>query len=153
MLTELCAELRNYFVRDEKNDIIRGQFIISGNTIGSISTIQKGQYFRIVGSVFNDGVWQWDADGIEGLVDETFDGAVWLMSVPPAVIDLSNEIDGWVAANKDVTNSPYQSESFGGYTYSLKSGGGSSSGGSNGATWQNIFSDRLKPYRRLVILP
>jgi hypothetical protein len=153
MLTELCAEIRNYFVRDVDSDIIRGQFTISGNVITPLSSALDGQYIRIVGSVFNDGVWKYSPDGIEGLVDEEFDGAVWLMSVPPAVIDLSNEIDVWIAANKDVTNSPYQSESFGGYTYSLKSGGGSSSGGSNGATWQNIFSDRLKPYRRLVILP
>lgn len=148
MLTELCAEIRNYFVRDD-DDILRGQFTISGGIISPLS-LKEGQYFRIVGSVFNDGVWKYYSAGVEGLVDEEFDGAVWAMSVPRAVVELSGEIDGWIAANKDIMNSPYQSESFGGYTYSLKSGG--SSGGANGATWQNVFADRLNPYRKLVAL-
>lgn len=150
MLTELCAEIRNYFVFSE-DDIIRGQFAISGNIISPLS-LKDGQYFRIVGSAFNDGVWKYHDYGVEGLADEEFDGAVWAMYVPKTVIELSEEIDSWVAENASIINSPYQSESFGGYTYSLKSGGGTAAGGTNGASWQAVFADRLKPYRRQVTL-
>ena len=152
MLTELCAEIRNYFVRDVESDIIRGQFTISGNVITPLSSALDGQYIRIVGSAFNDGVWQYSSEGIEGLVDEEFDGAVWLMAVPPAVVALSEEIDGWIANYGTVMNSPYQSESFGGYTYSKASGSSANANGAAGGTWQAVFADRLKPYRRLVTI-
>ena len=151
MLTELCAEIRNYFLRDYRKDIHAGTFTISGGNIEALSFLQEGQYFRIVGSVFNDGVWQC---GSGGLVDETFSGSVWAMAVPPAVIALSEEIDAWVADNKDVIDSPYQSESFGGYSYSKGYGSGSSGAVNKNASygWQTHFASKLSPYRRISVL-
>ena len=56
ILTEICAELRNYF--EVPNGRHFGKFEISGGSIAPLDFLQDGQYFRIVGSVFNDGVYQ-----------------------------------------------------------------------------------------------
>lgn len=145
MLTQLCAELKNYFLPHKEDDIHAGEFTITGGSI-ELPFLLEGQYYRIVGSVFNDGVHKYDEN--EQLTDETFDGAVWAMSVPPAVVDLAAEIKDWQTANAAVINGPYQSESFGGYAYSLPSGG--TSGGAYG--WQQQFANQLSPYRRLSVL-
>lgn len=135
-LTNLCAELRNYFETKKRF----GTFTISGGSISPSDFLQDGQYFRIVGSVFNDGVYRYPA---HDLVDETFNGAVWAMAVPPAVIDLATEIEEY---NKsDVGKpSPYISENFGGYGYTKATG-------SNGKvlTWKSVFADALNRYRKL----
>lgn len=146
MLTELCKELNNWF---DQNRII-GEFKIEdGELTGVSDMLQDGQYFRIVGSVFNDGVYQYPAVNLE---DEEFDGAVWAMAVPPSVIALSEEIQDWQNKYGGVDSqamSPYQSESFGGYSYN-KGGTSSNNGsGSSAATWQNMFASKLNKYRRI----
>lgn len=145
MLTELCAELKNYFLRNQSEDIHNGLFTISGGSI-DLPFLLDGQYFRIVGSVLNDGVYQYPASG---LADEVFTGAVWAMAVPPAVIALDAEIDGWNKANADALASPYQSESFGGYSYT-KASGNSESGGAY--SWKDQFASSLSKWRRLSVL-
>ena len=146
MLTQICAELKNYF--SSNGDRIIGDFeIISGNIVPSIS-IQDGQYYRIVGSVFNDGVHKF-GDITDNLVDEpTFHGAVWLMRVPEDVINLATEIAEWQSKNADIISSPYMSESFGGYSYS-KAVGNSNSGGTSNYSWKDAFASRLNPYRKI----
>lgn len=153
MLTELCAYLKNYFLVDylhPEERIHYGTFTIEqGQFSESPSFLSEGQYFRIVGSLFNDGVYQYGSDS---LVDETFTGAIWAMSVPPEVVTLSEDIDAWIAKNASSLSSPYQSESFGGYSYSKSSGGGSSGNPSAAYSWQDQFATRLAPYRRLSVL-
>ncbi len=146
MLTELCAELKNYFLRDRDADIHYGEYTISGGSI-DLPFLLDGQYFRIVGSVLNDGVYQYP---VTDLADEEFTGAVWAMAVPPAVIALSADIDAWNEKNADALSSPYTSESFGGYSYTKASG--ASAGGSGGYTWRDQFASRLAKWRRLSVL-
>lgn len=143
MLNQICEELRNYFLKNRMSDIHLGTFTIEGGEIAPLDFLQNGQYFRIVGSVFNDGVHQYPVDG---LTDETFNGAVWAMSVPPAVIALADEIKSYNESDSGKA-SPYTSESFGGYSYSKASD-------SNGVPvqWQAVFRKRLEPYRRINIL-
>ncbi len=151
-MTELCGELRNYFIIDPGQDIFPGTYEISnGSIITPTPFLTENDYFRIVGSRKNDGVYQYSPMDLSTLVDETFDGNIWVMSVPAGVVTLLDDITAWETATADVRNSPYQSESFGGYTYSLKSFGGSS-GSAGGLTWQGAFADRLKPYRKQVVL-
>lgn len=145
-LFELCQEIKNFFVQPDK-DIHTGTFTISGGQISDVDFLLDGQYFRIVGSVLNDGVYKHPASSLES---EEFTGAVWAMRVPPAIIALAAEIDAWVEANTAALSSPYQSESFGGYSYTLKSGGASS--GTSGVTWQSQFANRLNKWRRLSVL-
>lgn len=138
MLTEICAELRNYF--EVPNGRHFGTFEISGGSIAPLDFLQVGQYFRIIGSVFNDGVHQF---GAEALTDETFEGAVWAMAVPPDVIALSEEIAAYCDSD-GAKATPYTSESFGGYSYTKATG-------ENGAplSWQEVFRSRLHKWRKL----
>lgn len=146
MLTELCAELKNYFLRDQAADIHYGEYTISGGGI-VLPFLLDGQYFRIVGSVLNDGVYQYPA---VGLSDETFTGAVWAMAVPPAVVALAADIEEWNEKNADIIASPFMSESFGGYSYTKGSVYGES--GSSAMTWKKQFASRLSKWRRLSVL-
>lgn len=154
MLTELCAELKNYFIPDYHNAdkyIHLGTFTIEDGALQGIQFLKDGQYYRIVGSVFGDGVHKY-GDAEDQLADETFDGAVWEMRVPPDVLKLAKDIEDWTAANADALASPYQSESYVAYSRTLKTGasGGSADGGAFG--WQQQFANRLKPYRRQRVL-
>lgn len=138
MLTELLAEIRNYF--EVPNGRHFGTFTISGGSIAPLDFLQDGQYFRIIGSVFNDGVHKY---GESNLINETFDGAVWALAVPPAVIALSDEIKAYNESDAGKA-SPYISENFGGYGYTKATG-------SNGkvVTWKSVFADELNRYRKL----
>lgn len=135
-LAELCAEVRNYFETDKRF----GEFTISGGTFAPSDFIKDGQYFRIVGSTFNDGVYRYPATG---LTDEIFTGAVWAMSLPPDFIALSTEIEEYNKSDAGKA-SPYISENFGGYGYTKATG-------SNGKvlTWKSVFADDLNRYRKL----
>jgi len=145
MLSELCAELKNYFLRDKSEDIHSGEYTISDGAI-DLPFLANGQYFRIVGSVFNDGVYSYPTDE---LVDEDFTGAVWAMAIPPEVIALSAEIDAWNEENAAILANPYTSESFGGYSYTKSSG--ASSNGSGTFSWKDQFASRLSKWRRLFL--
>lgn len=156
MLTELCSRIRNYFLADYSNPdkyIFHGTYTVAGGQMQALPFLQEGQYYRIIGSVFNDGVWQYSPGGESpAMTDETFTGTIWAMCVPPAFLALADEIKNWTVANADALNSPYQSESFGGYSYSKASGGGAGGSGSAGWSWEDQFAARLAPYRRLSVL-
>lgn len=148
MLTELCAELRNWFVKCPLKDVHKGSFTVSGGHIQELPFLQQDQYFRIVGSVFNDGVWQYgDTEAV--MHDEVFDGEIWAMSVPMDFIALNDEISNWIAENAQVLNSPYASESFGGYSYSLRTSAAAGDGGGNDFSWKTQFASKLARWRKL----
>lgn len=147
-LYELCAECRNWHLRS----VVRGRFTVSDGVLGEVVGAQAGQYIRIVGSVFNDGVYQYPA---VGLTDETFDGAVWLLGIPEDFVALLNDINAWETANKDaiatataevLAAGPYTSESFAGYTYQKKT-----SIGDVATSWRDPrlgFAARLNKWRK-----
>ena len=140
MLTEICAEIRNYFEVPDGRHF--GKFEISGGSIAPLDFLQDGQFFRIVGSAFNDGVHRYPASD---LTDEVFEGAVWAMAVPPSVIALSAEIKAYTESDAGKP-SQYTSESFGGYSYTKATG-------TNGVpiSWKSVFSAKLNPYRRIRV--
>lgn len=142
MLEQILDYIHNYFERD----IVDGSFTIFDGSV-VLDFLQDGQYFRIHGSVFNDGVHRYPAND---LTDETFTGQVWAMAVPPAVVALADEITAWVDKYGDAMNSPYQSESFGGYSYSKGSGQNSSNDSSNPADWRVVFGSRLNHWRKIA---
>lgn len=148
-LTEVCANVKNYFLHD--NAITQGSFTITKGAV-PLTSLLEGQYFRIVGSILNDGVWQNTSADLANLRNETFDGEIWSMSVPRDFEQLCEDIAAWRTKNEalDSANmSPFTSESFGGYSYSKGSSG--SSGGGTGTTWQNQFRSRLNTYRRVSV--
>lgn len=135
MLEELLGELHNWFVADW----VMGDFAIADGAIKLPVQPQDGQYFRIKGSVFNDGLHQWPT---EDLTDEEFNGLVALLAVPKAVQDLAKEIEEWVAKNPV---GPYTSESFGGYSYSKATNPQTG----QAATWQDVFRQRMAQWKKL----
>lgn len=135
MLNELCDATRNYF----EKSIYRGSVSISNGIITPSDFLQDGQYFRIVGSLFNDGVHQYPNGA---LTDEVFDGEVWAMRVPPAFIALAEKIKTY-ADSEMAKPSPYTSESFGGYSYT-KAGGDP-----NANSWQSVFRKELNRCRKV----
>jgi hypothetical protein len=146
MLNELCQEVKNYF--DKAMPKFFGEITIEGKHITNADVLEKikpGQYFRIVGSIFNDGVYCFN-EQLE-LEDETFDGAIWLMAIPKDFLALAKEIEDWEAEYGSKLNSPFTSESFGGYSYSKASG----KNGGGAVTWQDAFASRLNLYRRIRI--
>ena len=111
-LDDYCAEIKNYFIVNYDKDIYVDTFTISGSKI-TLDFLDTNQYFRIVGSKFNDGVYKYD--NRLTLIDETFDGAIWAMSVPPSFISLITEVNEYMTNNPNATS--LQSETFGGYSY------------------------------------
>ena len=139
MLEQVLMNIRNWFTVD--GGIHSGTFTIKDGGI-TLPFLADGQYFRICGSVFNDGLHQYPATD---LVDEEFSGAIWALAIPPAVVDLANEIGAWQEKNGEASVSPYQSESFGGYSYSKATD--SASGGA--VTWQSAFKRQLSAWRKI----
>ena len=134
MIDAICASLRNYFVVE----IVDGEYTVTDGGI-TLPFLAAGQFFRVVGSVFCDGVYRC---GDKLPADETFDGAIWAMAIPPALEAIAAEIEEWKAKNADVLASPYQSESFGGYSYSKGTG-------SDSVSWQGAFASRLNRWRKI----
>lgn len=149
MLDEVCAYLHNYFDRDLPKYF--GEIVIaSGELVGFSDKLQVGQYFRIAGSVFNDGVYKFPATG---LTNETFyNGAVWAMAVPKDLLDIVKDIEAWQAEygkTDSAAMSPFNSESFGGYSYSKSGGAADSLGMSNPSAWQSVFASRLARWKKI----
>lgn len=154
MLTELCQYLKNWFELDQisgKVTITDGNITVVSDSLlfsGSAPTIKIGQYIHIEGSIFNNGVFQYGSDM---LTDETFDGTVWLMGIPQAVIDLDAEITAWRDKYESISSpamSPFNSESFKGYSYS-KGTVSNGTGAESALGWQNVFGPRLAPWRKI----
>lgn len=136
MLETVLQNLNNWFLVPD--GVHAGEFTVQGGQL-TLSFLQTGQYFRVVGSVFNDGLHQYP---VADLTDETFTGSVWALAVPKAVIELAEEIDAWQTKNGDP--GPFTSESFGGYSYSKAT---NASGMAVG--WQDVFKSRLNDWRRI----
>ena len=155
MLQEVLEHIHNYFIHKPNP----GTYRIEGGVITPLPQFLEGQRIWITGSVLNDGVYTWHADEIRddddknaaGLQDETFAGTICALAVPPAVIALSEEISQWVDDNSDVLNSPLASESFNGYSYTLKTGGSTGGDSAGQIGWQSIFGKRLNRWRKLCL--
>lgn len=140
MLEQILMHLNNWFL--VHGGIHEGTYTIEDGSI-ALPFLQNGQYFRICGSVFNDGLHQYNPD--LKLADETFDGSVWALAIPQAVIDLAAEIESWETKNGEAASGIYQSESFGGYSYTKATD--AQTGGA--VTWQSAFRPRMNHWRKI----
>lgn len=132
MLEQVLRHLNNWFLVE----IHEGTFTVENGSI-TLPFLQTNQYFRVCGSVFNDGLHQYPA---VDLTDETFTGSVWALVVPKAVVALAEDIAAWEEKNGEAVLSPYTSESFGGYSYAKAS---------TVMGWQDAFRNRLNDWRKL----
>ena len=139
MLDKLLREL-GWYRRPNKyvNQIKVEKFTIEGGNITPSDFLKENDYYRIIGSRFNDGVYQYPNSD---LTDEVFDGAVWVMRIPPDVITLAQNIEEYSKSDAGKP-SAYVSESFGGYSYTKATN-------SNGTpqSWRQVFEDELSGWR------
>ena len=147
MLETICRYLNNYFDAERVFDTFT---ISSGGISGASSDLSQklvdGRFFRIAGSVFNDGVYRYPTTGL--LKDETFEGAVWLLAIPDEFLKLVDDIKAWQGKYGSAVQSPFSSETVTGvYSYTKSASSGSSGGG---VTWKDAFADRLRIWRRIV---
>ena len=165
MLQQVLEYIHNYFIRTAKVDTFEIK-----NGMVSLPFLQDGQRFWINNSILNNGVYTYhtlkieNADGsvtyqadtimndddteAAGLQDETFTGTICALAVPPSVIALSAEINGWVENYGANAQTPYQSENVIGVYGYTKATGGSGAGGA--VTWQDVYGSRLNRWRRVA---
>ena len=154
MISEVCHEVKNWFCAKR----IFGKFKVEGGVLRFLDNpekdiaLQDKQYYRIVNSTFNDGVWKYEKNKPNNeLMDEIFSGAIWFMAVPRDFLNLVEKIAAWDAkyGNLDsAAQSPFSSESFGGYSYS-KASGGNGSGSGSAITWKDNFKSELNKWRKI----
>ena len=135
MLEQVLAYLHDDFARQT---LPEQEWTITYGTM-DVPGALPGQYVRIIGSVLNDGVYQYP---LTGLTDETFTGTVRLLAIPKTVLALVDEIQTWTVKNLPTA---YTSESFGGYSRTVATGASGVPAG-----WQDVFKMRLAPYRKMV---
>jgi len=139
MLEEILSRLNNWFEMDYRHgtfSIQRGQLVLPD--------MQPGQYFRIRGSVFNDGLHQYPAND---LTDETFTGCVSALAVPKALVSLAREVEEWKEKYGEASESPFASESyFGEYSYTKSARSNGSVGVSD---WADAFRGRMAQWRKI----
>lgn len=144
LLEDVLDHIHNWFVRDE----ITGKIEISDNALPDMVSkdMLDGQWYRVRGSYLNDGLHRHIAYDLR---DETFTGTIALLAIPRALINTVFDIQNWQEKNGEASDGPYASESFGGYSYTLKtdSGSYSASGGLTG--WRLAFRDRLNQWRKM----
>lgn len=143
-ITDFCDEINNYFVSDRKF----GTFTITNGALtGADDFLRENQYFRIVNSAFNDGVYKYP---ITDLIDETFDGAIWAMAVPPAALALLEKMQEWdsLYGNNAANYTPYASEAMHHYSRSFAINT-NSKGEVVRPTWQAVFRTELNRWRKI----
>ena len=149
VLEEVLLHIHNWFVRDSIE--VSGCTVDDGELPASVTSgMLEGQWYRVEGSYLNDGLHLHPATDLE---DETFDGMISVLAIPKPLLRIVEEICDWTESNANALQkalgSPYQSESFDGYSYSIRSDlmPNSASGGLSG--WQAAFASRLNPWRKM----
>lgn len=136
MLSKICHDLRNYFETSKHY----GNYKIEDGVISPLDFVMPNQYFRIMGSVFNDGVYKNPA---KGLADEDFSGAIWAMAVPKELVELSEKIDEYCEKQEEEGFSPYVSESYDKYSYTIGLKDGLP------VSWRDVFAHELRRWQKI----
>lgn len=136
MLETVLNHLHNWF--EIRGAARAGTWSIVSGAL-ALDFVQQGQFYKIEGSVFNDGLHRYPD---ENLVNETFTGFVIPLAVPKSVVSLADEIKAYCDKNPATDK---VSESFGGYSYTRGTdGNGRVTGG-----WQTAFRDRLNLWKKV----
>lgn len=139
MLEAILNSLHNWFLIPGAERC--GTFEVASGTL-DVDFLQCDQYYRVEGSVFNDGLHQHPGTDMQ---DETFEGTVYPMAVPRAVVELAEKIDKWC---KDNPETDKQSESFGGYSYTRGSTNAASTNTSV-SRWEVAFAGELRAWKKV----
>lgn len=143
----VCSYLRNFF--DKNQPHFYGNVTITNGALSQTYGLKVGQYFRLVGSSLNDGVYKYP---VTTLTDEEFNGAIIGMAIPNAVLQIMKGIEDWDAtygAADSMAMSPFTSESIPNvYSYSKGVGGADTSKDMSG-TAIGVYAAKLAPWRKI----
>lgn len=148
MLAEVCGYLNNYFDVKRYN----GKILIQDGVVYCDTkeiAMDQGQHFALLRKNFVLGVYEY---GVDTLNDKEFEGKVWIMDIPKDFMDLVDEIDAWqtkYGGSDSGAMSPFNSESFGGYSYTKAS---NANGLGSTITWQDAYKSRLSRYKKVSLL-
>ena len=137
MLETVLNHLHNWFLIP--GAARAGTFIIVSGKLEA-DFLKNGQYYRICGSVFNDGLHRYPYDEGDYLTDETFEGEIFPLAIPKSVIELAEKIKKWRTENPETDK---VSESFDGYSYTRNNTNSDSSG------WQAVFRKELNVWKKV----
>lgn len=140
MLSEICGELCNYF--EDRSNIQRGEFTARGGFL-FLPNVKEGQFIRIVGSTFNDGVHMYPCYTLQ---DETFSGTIYALQIPPELVEIATQLAtsrNTAAASGEATN-PYIMESFNGYQYTRATDAHGAP-----ADWRVLYASKFDKWRKL----
>ena len=143
VLEEVLDHIHNWFDRDTEPST--GTFTISDGAIAP-AHIPEGAWYRVQGSYLNDGLHLHPASD---LTDEEFEGTVTVLRIPRPLIALAEEISEWQAKYGAAAGGPYSSESFGGYSYTMKADSAPQNGSGGLTGWRLAFRDRLNTFRKI----
>jgi hypothetical protein len=146
ILEEVLDHIHNHFERDSQSFPVTDCAIENGSLPESVQ-IPSGAWYMIDGSWLNDGLHLHPATD---LADEVFSGTITVMRIPRPLLRVVEDISAWQLANGAAADSPYQSESFGGYTYTKKSDSASQNGSGGLTGWRLAFRDRLSTWRKMA---
>lgn len=138
ILMDMMAYCRNFV--DFVDDCHYGSYEVKNGKI-NLPFFKDGQFIFIEGKCKNSGL----HSCLDDLEDEEFTGYVYTLWIDKDFVELAREIKDWKDKYSDVINSPYDSESFGGYTYKKSAG----SDGGVVASWSKQFSQQLRRWKKL----
>lgn len=125
-MTVICGNLKNWFIRKpDGTDVpkVKGTFTIASGVItGDGLSLVDGQYYGIRGSIFNDGIHEFESVPTEPyLKDETFKGEVQPMLVPIDVVEAAKKAADLESKQGDISLLQSENISANSYSYSMKS--------------------------------
>ena len=135
---EIMRYCRNFYPDIEKQHT--GTFTVENGRL-NVDFVEDGQLFLIEHSHFNDGVHEYEA---ENLRDETFTGIITPLCPPPDFLELCRRIIAWAEGHPSESTGQFQSESFGGYSYSR-----ATDANGNALGWQDVFRKELYVWRKI----
>lgn len=118
-MNEIMRKCNNYFYSFKE----RGKYTIANNTITVRGKYRAGNYIRIMGSMFNDGIYEVVGflNGVVSVADELFNEEVELGTicslVPPQ--DFKDIVARIVEAKREYKPKEYTSQSVEGYSETI----------------------------------
>lgn len=145
MILNIMREVKRFWeVSSEDGEFVIEDGILTGNEY----MYPVGSYIAITGSLMNNNVYLITDDKItlENTTDEEFEGTIYQLAPPRDFLELVEEIKRFQETQG--TPSINISERFGTDSRTKATG-------KNGAvlTWRDVFQERLRPYRKSVVMP
>lgn len=143
---EVLSHLHNWFVRD--SSVFTNVSIADGALPEDVASyVPEGAFYRIEGSLMNDGLHKVGVDELE--TEDVSRVKISVLAIPRPLLAIIDEIADWEDKYGEVAKGPFFSESFGGYEYEIRGYSSYGAASSSMSGWRLAFANRLNPWRRM----